>query len=264
MKQTKAHSDAIRRIVSDNYVKIAATFGSCCHLVGPTPCCGDSAISATQIGYSKAQVESAPEAAKMGLGCGNPQAIANLRLGEVVLDLGSGAGFDAILAAQAVGNSGYVIGVDMTDAMIQKAQRNVRKRGLKNVDFRRGEIENLPVKANTVDVIISNCVVNLSPDKEAVFKEAYRVLKKGGRIAISDVVAVRPLPESIQEDKQLYCACIAGAVTVEHLYEIIVKAGFEKIRITTLDKSKDLIEKWVPIKNAQDYVTSAFIEAVKA
>ena len=254
MNSNPFQPDEIRRIVRDNYGKIASVFGACC---------SDGTDTAERIGYSKNQIESVPEAANMGLGCGNPQAIARLQPGETVLDLGSGAGFDCFLAANAVGPSGRVIGVDMTDGMIRKARRNAEKAGIDNVEFRAGEIEHLPVTDNTVDVIMSNCVVNLSPEKEAVFREAYRVLKPGGRIAISDVVAVQPLPASMHSDDQLHCACIGGASLVTDLRQILEMAGFENIAITLLESSRDLIKQWAPGKNAQDYVVSAFIEAIK-
>ena len=254
MNSKPFQADNIRRIVRDNYGKIAGVFGACC---------SDGTDTAERIGYSKDQIESVPEAANMGLGCGNPQAIARLQPGETVLDLGSGAGFDCFLAAKAVGPTGRVIGVDMTDAMIRKARRNADTAGIDNVEFRAGEIEHLPVADNTVDVIMSNCVVNLSPEKEAVFRDAYRVLKPGGRLAISDVVAVQPLPPSMHGDDQLHCACIGGAVLVTDLRQILETAGFENIAITLLDSSRDLIKQWAPGKNAQDYVVSALVEAVK-
>ena len=263
MKHTKAEPDTIRQLVRDNYGKIASAFGTGCNTVARKPCCSGAEIDANRIGYSNAQIESAPDAATMGLGCGNPQAIAGLKPGETVLDLGSGAGFDCFLAARAVGETGRVIGVDMTDGMIRKARRNAKRAGIGNVSFRAGEIERLPVADGTVDVIMSNCVINLSPEKEAVFREAYRVLKPGGRIAISDVVALRPLPPSMQADKQLHCACIGGAALREDLRQILEKAGFEKIVIAPVAESRDLIEEWVPGRNAQDYVVSAMIEAVK-
>jgi SAM-dependent methyltransferase len=219
--------------------------------------------AAQRIGYSNAQIESIPDAATMGLGCGNPQAIARLKAGETVLDLGSGAGFDCLLAARAVGETGRVIGVDMTDSMVRKARRNAKKAGIGNVSFRVGEIEHLPVADSTVDVIMSNCVINLSPEKEAVFSEAYRVLKPGGRLAISDVVAVRPMPASMIGDSQMHCACIGGAALVSDLRQTLEMKGFAKIQITLLDSSRDLIKQWAPGKNAQDYVVSATIEAIK-
>jgi len=263
MKHTKAEPDTIRQLVRDNYGKIASAFGTCCNTVARKPCCSGVEIDANRIGYSNAQIESAPDAATMGLGCGNPQAIAGLKPGETVLDLGSGAGFDCFLAARAVGETGRVIGVDMTDGMIRKARRNAKRAGIGNVSFRAGEIERLPVADGTVDVIMSNCVINLSPEKEAVFREAYRVLKPGGRLAISDVVAVRPLPASMLADRQLHCACIGGAALVAELRQMLEVTGFEKIGITLVDSSRDLIKQWAPGKNAQDYVVSAFIQAIK-
>ena len=263
MEQTKVKPDAIRQIVRENYGKIAKVFGTCCSAGGTTPCCSDETASAERIGYAKAQIESVPDSANMGLGCGNPQAIARLKPGETVLDLGSGAGFDCFLAARAVGETGRVIGVDMTDGMVRKARHYAKKAGFDNVVFRAGEIEHLPVADSTVDVIMSNCVINLSPEKEAVFREAYRVLKPGGRLAISDVVAVHPLPAAMRGDNQMHCACIGGAALVEDLRQILEMEGFEKIAITLLDKSRDLISQWAPGKNAQDYVVSALIEAIK-
>lgn len=263
MEPTKAKPDAIRKIVRENYGKIAKVFGTCCATGGTIPCCSNAEVSAERIGYSGAQIASVPDSANMGLGCGNPQAIARLKPGETVLDLGSGAGFDCFLAARAVGETGRVIGVDMTDGMVRKARHNAKKAGIDNVVFRAGEIEHLPVADSTVDVIMSNCVINLSPEKEAVFREAYRVLKPGGRLAISDVVAVRPMPAAMRGDKQMHCACIGGAALVEDLRQILELAGFEKIVITPLEKSRDLIKQWVPGKDAQNYVVSALIEAIK-
>ncbi len=263
MQHTNAEPDTIRQLVRENYGKIATAFGTCCNAGARTPGCSGAESAAHRIGYSNAQIEAVPDAATMGLGCGNPQAIARLKPGETVLDLGSGAGFDCFLAARAVGETGRVIGVDMTDGMVRKARRNAKKAGVGNVSFRTGEIEHLPLADGTVDVIMSNCVINLSPEKEAVFREAYRVLKPGGRLAISDVVAVRPLPASILGDSQMHCSCIGGAALVEDLRQILKMSGFEEIEITTLDSSRDLIRQWAPGKNAQDYVVSAFIEAIK-
>ena len=199
----------------------------------------------------------------MGLGCGNPQALAALSPGEVVLDLGSGGGFDCFLAARQVGDSGLVIGVDMTPEMVSKARANAVNGDYHNVSFRLGEIENLPVADGTVDVILSNCAINLSPDKFRVFTEAYRVLKPGGRLAISDVVAVAELPESVLKDMALYTGCIAGAALVSEIEKMLKNAGFGNIRIAPRDESKSLIGDWVPGSEISDYVVSATIEAVK-
>lgn len=259
--------ETIRKMVKARYGRIAELAGTCCGAASIAPCCApqssDPETVAAQMGYSRGEVATAPEAAEMGLGCGNPQAIANLKPGETVLDLGSGAGFDCFLAARAVGPAGRVIGVDMTDAMLRKARRNAQKVGIDNVEFRKGEIEHLPVDDNAVDVIISNCVVNLSPEKAAVLRETFRVLKPGGRLAISDVVAVRPMPDDIRNDEAMQCACIGGAASVEDLRHMLRSAGFEEIRIGLREESRDLIKTWAPGHRAEDYVMSALIEAVK-
>ena len=267
MEKEPNRPETIRKMVKERYGKIAELTGSCCGAPAIAPCCAakssDPETVAAQIGYSRDEVATAPEAAEMGLGCGNPQAIADLQAGETVLDLGSGAGFDCFLAARAVGPAGRVIGVDMTEAMLRKARRNADKTGISNVEFRKGEIEHLPVNESTVDVIISNCVVNLSPEKAIVLRETFRVLKPGGRLAISDVVAVRPMPDVIRNDQDLQCACIGGAATVEDLRHMLQSAGFEKIRIGLREESRELIKTWAPGHKAEDYVISAFIEAVK-
>lgn len=263
MEQTAAKPGFLRHIVRKNYGKIANAFGACCSPGAKIPFGSDASVPAERIGYSRAEIELAPDAANMGLGCGNPQAIAGLKPGEFVLDLGSGAGFDCLLAARQVGERGRVIGVDMTDGMVRKARRNAKIAGIENLEFLTGEIEHLPVADDTVDVIISNCVINLSPEKEAVFREVYRVLKPGGRMAISDVVAVRPLPPSMRQSERLHCACIGGAALVEDLRQTLENAGFEKIVIILQEKSREVIKQWAPVENAQDYVASALIEAVK-
>ena len=258
--------DEIRIAVRKNYSSIAtAKVSGCC---GSTGCCsGDSSADyetiSKALGYSTEDVSFVPEGANMGLGCGNPQAIASLKKGETVLDLGSGGGFDCFLAAQAVGVSGQVIGVDMTPEMISKARNNAEKAGFNNVDFRLGEIEHLPVADNSVDVIISNCVINLSPEKEKVFEDAFRVLKSGGRLAISDVVTTTELPENIKNDLELYSGCVSGASTIDELNSILKKSGFRNILIKPKDESRKFISEWVPGKNIDDYLVSASIEAVK-
>ena len=199
----------------------------------------------------------------MGLGCGNPQAIADLKPGETVLDLGSGGGFDCFLAAKQVGESGRVIGVDMTSEMVTKARENARKGNYSNVEFRLGEIEHLPVADAAVDVIISNCVINLSPDKLSVFLEAYRILKPGGRLAISDVVATAQLPPEMKNDLDLLSSCVSGAATMDEIEEMLQEAGFQNIRIQTQESSREFIKDWVPGRNVQDYIVSAIIEAVR-
>jgi len=217
------------------------------------------------MGYSKGDIESVPEGANMGLGCGNPVAIGSLKAGETVVDLGSGGGFDSFLAAKEVGETGKVIGVDMTPDMISKSRRNAEKIGTKHVEFRLGEIENLPVADNSVDIIMSNCVINLSPEKLSVYREAYRVLKPGGRLAISDIVATAKLPDEVQKNLALVAACVGGAATFDDTVELLKEAGFQKIKIKPNDSSRELIREWDPSKseNAGDYVVSAYIEAVK-
>jgi ubiquinone/menaquinone biosynthesis C-methylase UbiE len=197
------------------------------------------------------------------LGCGNPQALANLKSGETVLDLGSGGGFDCFLAARQVGDSGHVIGVDMTPEMVSKARRNAEKGGYRNVEFRLGEIESLPVADDAVDAIISNCVINLSPDKPRVFAEAYRVLKPGGRLAISDVVAFAELPDDIRRDMALFTGCMAGASLVSEVEAMLHSTGFKQVRVAPKDESKSFIRDWAPGTPITDYVVSATIEAVK-
>jgi len=262
--------DLLRQSVRKAYAEVAEadTSGDCCGEA--SSCCGVSdddqlnAIISTRLGYSQADRDAVPEGADMGLGCGNPRAIASLRVGETVLDLGSGGGFDAFLAAQEVGMTGTVIGVDMTPTMISKARTNAEKANFSQVDFRLGEIEHLPVADNTVDVVISNCVINLSPDKSQVFSEMFRVLKTGGRLAISDVVATTELPESMRNDPFLHTACVGGAATIESLEKIMKNAGFSRILIKPKDESREFIRDWVPGSSVEDYVVSATIEGIKA
>ena len=232
-------------------------------------CCGvsdDAAINtliSTRMGYSEEDLQNVPSGADMGLGCGNPRAIASLKPGEVVVDLGAGGGFDCFLASQEVGETGHVIGVDMTPDMLSKARNNATKGKYTNVEFRLGEIENLPIADNTADVILSNCVINLSPNKEQVFKETFRVLKPGGRLAISDVVATVELPEEMRNDPQLIAGCMGNASLIEDLEKMIKAAGFEKVEIKPKDESKEFIRDWAPDHNVTDYVVSASIEGVK-
>ena len=262
-------ADEIRQNVRESYSQVAeaSNEGDCCGTV--SSCCGvsdDAAINtlvSTRLGYSEDDLDNVPEGADMGLGCGNPRAIASIQAGETILDLGSGGGFDCFLAAAETGESGQVIGIDMTPTMISKARNNAVKGKYNHVEFRLGEIEHMPVANDTVDVIISNCVINLSPDKKQVFSEAFRVLKPGGRLAISDVVASTELPDEIRDDLALYSGCMAGASQISELQTILEENGFEKISIAPKDDSKKFIKDWAPGRGVEDYVLSATIEAVK-
>jgi len=260
-------NDEIRSAVRKNYGKIALSGRSDCGCSSSSCCSTPSDTTAKDIslglGYSAEDVTAVPEGANMGLGCGNPQAIASLQHGETVLDLGSGGGFDCLLAARAVGKKGHIIGVDMTPEMITMSRRNAEKAGLGNIDFRLGELENLPVADGLVDVIISNCVINLSPEKERVFSEAFRVLKPGGRLAISDVVATTELPEDLKKDMAFHTGCIAGASLVQELDSMLHRAGFENIQIKPKAESKAFIRDWMPGSKIEDYVVSATIEGAK-
>ena len=212
--------EEIRKVVRKNYGKIAKE---------DFPCCGQE--NSQRIGYTETELKSVPEGANFSLGCGNPIALASLKEGETVLDLGSGGGLDCFLAARKVGEKGKVIGVDMTTEMLDKARENARKGGHKNVEFRLGEIENLPVADSSVDVIISNCVINLSPDKKRVFEEAFRALRPGGRVMVSDIVLLKNLPEALKKSKKAYTACVSGAMKKAEYLELMKEAGFLKVEI---------------------------------
>ena len=262
-------SDDIRNNVRDSYAKVAEANNNdeACGI--ESSCCGVSddidinTLNSLRLGYSNDDLESAPGGADMGLGCGNPRVIASLSQGETVVDLGSGGGFDAFLAAREVGETGKVIGVDMTPTMLSKARNNADKANFENVEFRLGEIEHLPIADNTADVIISNCVINLSPNKQQVFRDAFRILKVGGRLAISDVVACCEMPEEMKNDPALYAGCMAGASLIEDLETYMADAGFVQIKVTPKDESKEFIKDWAPDTNVTDYVLSAQIEAIK-
>ena len=263
---TRLANDSIRKEVREKYGKVAELRDSGCGCSAAS-CCNDSNAAAKttsiELGYSSSDVNQVPDGANMGLGCGNPRAIASLKPGETILDLGSGGGFDCFLAVNEVGESGTVIGVDMTPEMVSKARANAEKANYTNVDFRLGEIENLPVADGVVDVIISNCVINLSPEKSKVFQESYRVLKSGGRLAISDIVATAEIPEQMKDDMALYTGCISGASSITDIETILKDAGFEAIVIKPKDESREFIRNWVPDSKIDDYIVSATIEAVK-
>jgi SAM-dependent methyltransferase len=249
--------EEIKKVVRKSYAKIAKQDTSCCAPVDS--CCGS--VDSTQdiskkIGYSEEDIKAVPEGANMGLGCGNPVALASLREGETVLDLGSGGGFDCFLAADKVGKKGRVIGIDMTPEMIDKARENAEKGKYENVEFRLGEIENLPAADNSVDIIISNCVINLAPDKKNVFKEAFRVLKPGGRLMISDIVLLKELPERIRSSIEAYVECVSGALLRDEYIEAINEAGFQQVKI--IDETSvpyDLLDN--------DPMTGAIIENLR-
>ena len=261
--------DALRQQVRQAYAEVARASDAGQASGCATSCCGtsdDAAINtliSTRLGYSTADLAAVPSGADMGLGCGNPKAIAALRPGETVVDLGAGGGFDCFLAAREVGAQGRVIGVDMTPDMVSKARANAVKGRFDNVEFRLGEIEHLPVADGTADVVISNCVINLSPDKAQVFHDAFRVLKPGGRLAISDVVATAELPEAMRQDAALIAGCMGNASLIADLEAMMRAAGFAQIRIEPKDESKAFIADWAPGRNVTDYVVAATIEAVK-
>ncbi len=259
--------DRMRQAVRQAYAGIAKrdAAGCCCDA---TPwCCEAPPASAEalagRVGYSPDEIAAVPEGANMGLGCGNPQAIASLRSGEVVLDLGSGGGFDCFLAARQVGEGGRVIGVDMTPEMVAAAREKAHAGGYANVEFRLGEIEALPVADASVDVVMSNCVINLSPEKGRVLREAYRVLKPGGRLAVTDIVATAPMPDKMRNDLALLAACVAGAATVEEVTTMLRDAGFARVRVEPVEESREFIREWMPGLRLEEYIVSATIEGVK-
>ncbi|OHC73557.1 MAG: arsenite S-adenosylmethyltransferase [Rhodospirillales bacterium RIFCSPLOWO2_12_FULL_58_28] len=261
-------AEAVHDSVRRSYAAIAsgATNSGCC-LPESSSCCGAKTPSAEDLakafGYSDDELASLPEGSNMGLGCGNPAAIAAMKPGETVIDLGSGGGIDCFLAAGRVGKEGRVIGIDMTPEMLKKARDNARRIGYGNVEFRLGEIENLPAADNTADVIISNCVLNLSPNKPQALREAFRVLKPGGRLAISDVVATAELPDEFKNDAELLCGCISGCAAIDQLSGWLAAAGFIGIDIKTKEESRMTIKEWAPGRGIENYVVSAVIKAVK-
>ncbi|KPN29224.1 arsenite S-adenosylmethyltransferase [Halolamina pelagica] len=260
-----------RKVVRERYARIATegsdAESSCC---SSDSSCGSpdeestsSDETARQLGYSDGDLESVDGNANLGLGCGNPQAIASLNSGESVLDLGSGAGFDCFLAAQEVGASGRVIGVDMTPEMVEKARANASQNDAEHVEFRLGEIEHLPVSDDSIDVIISNCVVNLSPNKPQVFDEAFRVLRPGGRLAISDVVLTAAVPDEVRADPDSVASCVAGASTIDRLESMLTETGFESVSISPKDDSDEFIRDWDDDYDVSEFLVSASITARK-
>jgi SAM-dependent methyltransferase len=239
---SNSQADETRTIVRDHYAKVSKSDTGC----APGCCATLSADQSLLVGYTADELAAVPEGADLGLGCGNPNAIASLRSGETVLDLGAGGGFDCLLAARAVGPTGKVIGVDMTPDMVTLARANARKVNATNVEVRLGEIEHLPVADNSIDVILSNCVINLSPEKQAVFDDAFRVLRVGGRLALSDIVAIAPIPEALRTDVAAVCGCIAGAAPLDAVREMLAQAGFTSIEITVSPNSAQIVDGWLP------------------
>ena len=246
------HHDNIKQTVRKTYGKIAKAGMSGCGCS-----CSPSG------GYSQGERDNVPRGADLGLGSGNPLAIADIQPGETVIDLGSGGGIDCFLAANAVGDDGLVIGIDMTPEMVSRARANAEEGGYSNVDFRLGEIENLPVADSSADVIMSNCAINLSPDKASVYGEAFRVLKPGGRVAISDIVTTVDLPDEARGDLEQYAACVSGAASINELKEILTKAGFEGIGIQPRSGARDIPDAWKPGNDINDYTVSANVKAVR-
>ena len=258
----KRKAGEIKKIVRDGYAKALSQNTSCCST--SSCCCGTDQAKkiSKKVGYSDSEMNAVPEGANLGFGCGNPVALASLKEGDVVLDLGSGAGFDAFLSAQRVGKTGRVIGVDMTPEMVVKAKENSKNGEYSNVEFRLGEIEQLPVEDNSIDVIISNCVINLSPDKEMVFKEGYRVLKSGGRLMVSDLVLAKDLPREIINSVEAYVGCLAGAVKKDEYLKLITMAGFKDVKVIS-ESSYPVDAMFDNLECAQDAVLSIKVSAVK-
>ncbi len=260
---TNPEPDAVRDSVREAYASVSRAAESCCESAGEAAVATEAAGKAQTMGYSDADLSAAPEGANLGLGCGNPVAIASLAAGEVVLDLGSGGGFDCFLAAREVGTGGRVIGVDMTAEMVARARANARETGAQNVEFRLGEIEHLPVADDTADVVMSNCVINLSPEKAQVFREAHRALKPGGRLSVSDIVATSAMPQGVRDDLTMISGCIGGAAGADEVRDMLRHAGFVDIRITVNEASRAMIADWAPGSGLEAHIASALIEARK-
>ncbi len=255
---TQPTAEDVRREVRDTYAAVARAETS--------SCCGSASESdqvSSGFGYSAEELAAVPEGSNMGLGCGNPTAIAALKPGETVLDLGSGGGFDCFLAARQVGSEGHVIGVDMTPDMIEKARANARKVEAANVDFRLGEIEHLPVADESVDAVISNCVINLSVDKPAVYREIFRVLRPGGRVSISDVVARDTLPEDLARDLKMVASCFGGAATIAEITVWLNEIGSAEVSVKVDETAAKAVDDWAPGRRLGEYVASALIEAIR-
>lgn len=252
------NNEQIRQVIREHYAAAAGeeSTSGC----GPA-CCGADPESSLRIGYAESDLATLPAGSNMGLGCGNPQTIASLREGETVLDLGSGGGIDCFLAGQRVGPEGSVIGVDMTPEMVSKARAAAERIGTANVEFRLGEIEHLPVADASIDVILSNCVVNLSPDKRQVFRECFRVLRPGGRLAIADVVAIGEVPDEVREHPELIAACVGGAAAVSEVEAMLLESGFEDVRIRVARETQEEVGRWFPGSGLESFVASAYIEA---
>jgi SAM-dependent methyltransferase len=264
MTETKLpNAEKIRDFVRARYGAIAEQADENCGCTATGCCGGQSASYGEKLGYSAEELAAGPAGADLGLGCGNPLAIASIQAGETVLDLGSGAGFDCFLAARQLAGTGRVIGVDMTAAMVSKARANAAKGAYKTVEFRLGEIEALPVADATVDLILSNCVINLSPEKARVFREAIRVLKPGGRLAIADIVATKPLPAALRAKLSTIGACVGGATLVNKLRAMLAAAGFVRVEIVPKDSSREYIGHWTEEPTAGEFVVSALITAYK-
>lgn len=261
------NKEEIREYIRKNYEGIALKGSLGCGCGCNTQQRDDKPLDIKKLslsmGYSESDLSDIPDDANMGLGCGNPIAIAALKEGEIVLDLGSGGGFDCFLARRQVGETGFVIGVDMTPEMIQLSRKNAEKSGYSNIEFRLGEIEHLPVADASVDVIISNCVINLSLEKEKVFKEAYRVLKHRGRLSITDIVATAKLPENIKQDLSMMAGCISGAEYTANIKIMLENAGFSDLKMLPKNNSKQILKTWAPDRNIEDFVASFIIEAQK-
>jgi len=258
----KNKAEEIKKIVREGYAKAVTQDTSCC---STNSCCGGTVQAkniSKKVGYSDFEINAVPEGANLGFGCGNPVAITSLKEGDVVLDLGSGAGFDAFLASPRVGMTGRIIGVDMTPEMIEKARANAQKGNYANVEFRLGEIEKLPVEDNSIDVIISNCVINLSPDKQSVFNEACRVLKLGGRLMVSDLVLTKDLPKEIKDSVEAYVGCFSGAIRKDEYLKLITMAGFQDVKVIS-ESSYPVDVMFDNLKGAENTIASIKVSAVK-